>query len=204
MLVHARRLAAALALALLPLSLPLAASAATLHDEAVDGDLSGDPMAPDAFTLALGSNVIAASSVSLDLEYVALTVPSGLVLRRIVLESYVSADDVAFIGAVEDDVFDAPPDPLLGWAHFGPGGGLPQGADVLPAMGMAIQSIGFTPPLGPSTYTFWMQQTGPEPTAFRFDFVVAAVPEPGAAALLLGAAAALAVSRTARRGRGER
>ncbi|MEM9303321.1 MAG: IPTL-CTERM sorting domain-containing protein [Pseudomonadota bacterium] len=47
---------------------------------------------------------------------------------------------------------------LLGGIVFG----APQlGEDILPEIGMLPGASGFTPPLGPGDYTFWVNQTGP-------------------------------------------
>lgn len=57
------------------------------------------------------------------------------------------------------------------------------GSDLLARLGLAqTGGSGFTPPLGPGTYTFLIQQTGPPLTGFTLAFVV--VPEPSSAALL--------------------
>ena len=73
-------------------------------------------------------------------------------------------------------------DDMLGWAHFGPGEGHDNGADLLPSIG--INGQGFEPPLTGPTYTFWIQQTG-DTTDYQLDFIVTPVPEP-ATCLLVG------------------
>ena len=94
-----------------------------------------------------------------------------------------------------------------GYTHFGTGAannGHPAtslvGQNLLPIMADPTQdpgASGFTPPLGPGTYTFLFQQLGAA-TNYEFDFTVTAVPEPGSL-LLSGCAALAAFSRWLRR-----
>ena len=70
------------------------------------------------------------------------------------------------------------------------------GTDILDDLGEGDGAIGFTPPLGPGTYSFWLQQVNDPFTAYGLDFVV--VPEPASAALLALGLTALAGLRSAR------
>ena len=56
------------------------------------------------------------------------------------------------------------------------------GTNILDDMGVGSGAIGFIPPLGAGTYSFWLQQTGGAVIGYGLDFVV--VPEPTAAGLL--------------------
>jgi hypothetical protein len=167
--------------------------ASTLWDESVNGDLSGDQSVPNAFTVLPGTNAVIGSlrtSASTDnQDWIALTVPSGMQLSAVVLKTYVSTDQQGFTGVQAGTNFVGSTivaSNYLGYAHFGTGaqnGALPAtnlvGVDILPIMGdttLALGSQGFTPPLGSGTYTFLIQQTGPTPTAYEFDYVV--IPEP--------------------------
>lgn len=166
----------------------LPASGDIFHNEAIQGDLSGNPAAPTAYTLPLGVNTLIATSVRNDLEYVALTIPAGRTLSSLMLASYTSVDPIAFIAVQSGAVFTEPPTGtnvanLLGWAHFGPAFGQ-VGTDILDDIGAGGGAIGFTPPLPAGTYTFWIQQTGTNSTDYQLDFVV--VPAPG----VLGVSAA--------------
>ena len=152
----------------------------TIWDESVHGDLSGDRLNPNNLQLNAGVNSLFATSVQGDREYVHFHLGGGLSLNQLVLVAWDGNDQIAFAGVQSGSTFTEPPTGtnvanLLGYSHFGPGAGN-LGLDFLPAMGTGAGSIGFTPPLMGSDYTFWLQQTGPNPVTYRLDFVVA--PEP--------------------------
>jgi hypothetical protein len=158
------------------------AKATILYDEGVDGDLSGNRAAPTALTLSLGTNSVIATSDIDDREYVTLSVPEGMQLDAIILASYVSLDDTAFIAVQQGTTFTEPPGSanvanLLGYAHFGPGPGN-VGTDVLDDMGLGAGAIGFIPPLVSDDYTYWMQEHSENAATYQFDFIVSAVPSP--------------------------
>ncbi|MCG8589117.1 MAG: PEP-CTERM sorting domain-containing protein [Proteobacteria bacterium] len=161
------------------------AHAAVLHDESLDGDLSGDRNAPDAFALEAGSNTLTATSVSGDLEYVTLSIGAGDQLDSIQLSDFTN-EDISFLALQEGSVFTEPatgPDvaALLGWAHFG----LAQlGTDILDDLAAGPGAIGFDRPLGEGDYTFWIQETGPTAATYTLDFLVSPVPEPGTLSLV--------------------
>lgn len=58
------------------------------YDEAIDGDLSDDPLSPNQFTLSMGMNPITATLTQGDTEYFSLIVPDGMVMSAIMLNSY--------------------------------------------------------------------------------------------------------------------
>lgn len=166
------------------LTFSVQASAAVIWNEAVHGDLSGDPFNPTAVNLSLGSNSLLATSVSGDREYIRMTIPAGMQLVAILHAGWVSDDPIAFIAVQSGPVMTEPPtgtNPanLLGWTHFGVA---TFGQDILPAVGAGPMAIGFTPPLPAGTYTFWIQQTGPLASTYELDFQV--VPVPGSAAMV--------------------
>lgn len=176
----------------------LPAHAIVLYNESANGDLSGNRLAPSAFTLSLGTNSLLATSAGGDLEYVKLTVPASMHLDHINVVSYQSADARAFIGVQAGSIFtETPASPnvanILGYTHFGTGPGN-VGTDILDDMGIGSGAIGFTPPLASGPYTFWIQQLGAS-TSYQFDFVTS--PEPGTAAGL--GALGLVMLRRARR-----
>lgn len=121
-------------LTLILLSLPTTASAASLHNEDVDGDLSDDGLNPTVLgELTLGNNSLRATfnkgETNPDPDYFTFTVPEGLVLTNIVLQSWQTSptfEDIAFFAVQEGTVFDyvfpneleEPAEGLLGWSHL--------------------------------------------------------------------------------------
>jgi hypothetical protein len=188
------------------IGVPAVAGAFT-YNEGIDGELSADRLAPTALVAAVGSNTLTGSTVSGDLDYVRITLPVGLQLGALVLDSVASTDDVAFIALQAGPIFTVTPatatqSALLGYTHFGTGptaGGATPGNDFLDDMCVAPGAIHCVPPLTGSDYTFWIQQTGAQPFAYSFDFVVTPVPEPSTFALLGLGAAGLAVRKRSRR-----
>lgn len=169
------------------------AQAGVLHDEAVDGDITGDRLNPAAFSLSLGSNIIRATSNTGDREYVALTVPAGRTLDAVRLTAYAGEDQVAFIAVQAGGVITEDPGApdvanLLGWTHFGPGVGLGPVSDLLPELAAGPGAIGFAPPLAAGGYAFWIQQTGPSLVAYELDFVTTPEPSAGLALMVLAVA----------------
>lgn len=145
------------------------------YNETIDGDISGNPASPLALELAAGDNILRATSVAGDREYVTVTIPDGLQLDSVELDSYTSADEIAFAAVQRGDVFTEPPRQtnvanLLGYSHFGT---TDLGSDILDNLGRGDGAIGFTSPLPSGNYTFWLQQTG-EPATYTLNFNVSA------------------------------
>lgn len=156
------------------------ASSATVYDEATDGDLSGDRENPTAVSVNLGGNLLTATSVAGDLEYVTLSIPLHMQLDAILLTEFISTDDVSFIAVQAGTTFTEPPtgtdvNALLGWNHFGAGAGQ-LGTDILDDMGMGGGAIGFAGPLPGGDYTFWIQEAGAASATYTLDFVVSLAP----------------------------
>jgi hypothetical protein len=148
---------------------------ATIWNESSQGDLSGNRNAPTTLVLSAGSNDLFATSQGGDLEYVTVNVPPGSSMTGLFLRTYTGFDQLAFLGMQRGTTFtESPSAPnvanLLGWTHFGPGAGN-IGADMLPTIGMAFGTQGFTPPLSAGPYTLWLQQIGGS-TSYQLDFVV--------------------------------
>ena len=175
------------------LSLPSLSSAQTVYDEAIDGDLSDDNLAPTALLFNVGQNDVIATSTNspLDRDFWWFTVGAGQQLDSIELIDYQSTDtagnQVSFMaveaGTQVTSVNSAAS--LLGSALIGTDSadaGI--GQDVLDDLGEAgFGGSGFTGPLGPGAYTFWHQETaGTTGTHFRFN--ISGVPEPGSAIIL--------------------
>jgi hypothetical protein len=175
------RLASALCLSI---GLAHAATAAPIWTESVDGDLSNDRLVPTPLAVALGSNTLTGTTVVGDRDYFSIVVPSGAVLQQITLTAFDQPFDQAFLAVqTGGTITEVPTAPnvanLLGWVH--PNATM-IGTNILDDLALGTGAIGFIPPLGPGTYSFWMQQTGSAVIGYGIDFVV--VPEPTAAALL--------------------
>lgn len=150
------------------------------YREGEDGDLSNDRLAPTTVPLVTGGNIISATSVRGDLEYVQVTVPNGQQLAAILVETYASSDEIAFAAIQRGTTFTEPPQGttvgnLLGYSHFGPAIEA-VGADLLDNMGAGDGAIGFSGALGSGDYTVWLQQTGVTSTTYALEFVIADVP----------------------------
>ena len=166
------------------LCIPTASWAAFVYDESVDGDLSGDGLTPTVLAAGSGANSLTGSTISGDLDYFTFNIADGLTLDSIILVTFSSSDDLAFVGVQSGAVFTEPPDNadpanLLGWVHIG---AFLVGTDILDDLGNGSGAIGFTPPLPSGDYSFWIQQTGDEQVDYSLQFNVsgAAVPVPAA------------------------
>ena len=171
-----------------------AAAAQTFsYNEFIDGDLSGDIAAPTD----LGATGVGINSVRLTVENSALPggdfdvftfqIQDGQELAAIILEDYLSPDGVSFIAF--DDAPTFPVNPNTGDPFAFAGGALfgtdvqGIGGDILPdLLTPTAGGSGFVGPVGPGSYSFFVQQTG-ELTELQLGFVV--IPAPGSAALLL-------------------
>ena len=160
------------------------AQALTTYDEGVDGDLSSDPAAPTAVAFAVGSNVVTGTTTTSapadTRDYLTFTIAAGQALTSIMLDAYAPADttfQALAPGATSFIPSGGTSGSFLGSSHVN--GGL-VGTDILDNMAaLPFGGIGFAAPLGPGTYTYLIQQTGPEVTAYSLDFQI--VPEPGTA-----------------------
>jgi hypothetical protein len=176
-----------------------AAQAAVAWDEAVNGDLSGDPFAPNVAGLGAGSNGLfgttgrAGVGGLVDRDYLSFTVPAGHVLAALnVLPGTTTVGGGSFIGLAAGGVVTTDPEGfsaegLLGWTLYGPD---QIGTSLLDAMSVpSLGSTGFEVPLPAGTYTVWIQETAVGTVNYALDLVVAEVPEaPTGLAMLAGLA----------------
>lgn len=175
--------------------LTLPAFGAVVYDEAIDGPLSNDWTAPTGLTLSAGSNEIFGFNGSPDpRDYVTFEIPVNFVLSSITLLD-TAIGNIGFLALQAGGEITLPPVPppasaagLLGWWHYQ---SADIGTDLLAKMSVSVAgSSGFSLPLGPGTYSLWIQDTSlPEPpaTAFRYglDLQLTPVPEPSTAQLVL-------------------
>jgi len=154
------------------------------YDENVNGDLSGNRLAPTNLTpFTNGTHSVRGTTVTGDVDYVHINVPSGSVLAQMVLSGYASTDDFGFIavqaGSTFTETAGAPNVAnILGYVHFGTAGLATPGTDILDNIGTGAGAIGFVPPLPAGDYTFWIQQTDAPYIDYKFDFVVTTAPPP--------------------------
>lgn len=190
-------------------SLPPAVMAAN-YDEGTLGDLSNSGLTPTVISVGLGSNLISgmtgSSASGIDRDYFSVTIPNGAGLSGLTVSDGTAVGiAVSFIGVqagpqvtVSTSSFSAAG--LLGWAHYSDGD---VGHDILPTMAFPVNgSSGFAVPLGPGTYSFWVQDFDFGDATYAFNLAVtAAVPEPETYAALVLGLGLLGVARSRRRAR---
>jgi subtilisin-like proprotein convertase family protein len=159
--------------------------AAVVYDESASGDLSNSGLNPTPVVLAPGSNHVLGTTGG-DRDYFTVTVPAGAQLTFLTpLPGTQVGDQLSFIGIQEGNQVTVSPNTitaagLLGWGLYSPaeiGKNLLQGLGV-PSNG----SKGFTPPLGPGTYSFWIQEVTEGAFPYGFDLQMTQVTPPAQAA----------------------
>jgi hypothetical protein len=167
-----------------------------IYNEAVNGDLSDSGLSPTVIgPLSLGSNQIFGTTgrqgATVDRDYFTIIVPPNSALSALtVLPGTQSAGalSLSFIGVEAGPQVTLPTNAtsaqgLLGWHHYS---AADIGLDILPEMGVpALGSTGFSPPLGPGTYSFWIQELSAGTFPYGFNLQLAPLPEPSSMALLL-------------------
>lgn len=167
---------------------------AASYSESVDGDLSGTPAAPTAWTLDVGANNLTgragliAGTSDYDYDLVAITIPAARQLNSIELTHYENVDPFGFgfigiqvgspwldtVGPAVSGAF------LMGYTHIEP---VLEGGDVLSKMQEHSADPPFPIPLGPGTYSLLIQDIELA-YDYTMTFNVSGVPEPSSAALL--------------------
>jgi hypothetical protein len=191
------------------LAAPGLASAQLNYNES-SGDLSTNGGSPTALAFSLGTNTVTGSvnSTSDARDYITFTVPSGQRLSGLRLASWNGGRGFHAIklGATMADPSGGNQSSLLGGDHLD---NVDSGTERLAALsdgqtGGTPAGTGFTPPLGPGTYTYDIQQTSGT-SNYSLEFVITAapsVPSAGAwwsaalAAMLTGAGALYQLRRT--------
>lgn len=174
-------------------------------NEGVNGDLSGNGLAPTVVSLASGSTAVrgttgrAIAGGPVDLDYFTVTVPAGHELSALnVLAGTSTLGDGSFIGLMSGSTFTVPPTTataagLLGWTLFSETN---IGDDLLGFMSTpSFGSTGFSPPLPAGSYSFWVQETAVGVSTYALSLEVTAVPEPSTALAMLAGLAVLAAAR---------
>ena len=195
-----KRLCAPLLLTALALGAAAAAPAATVWDESVNPDFSGNYAAPTALTFSLGSNLIFGSTgnpgAGTDRDYFSFVVPQGTILTSLILldGTFVSGG-VSFLGLQVGPQFTKSAEEiqagdLLGFLHYGTD---LIGQDLLPLIDGPFTGL----PSG--VYTAWVQDTGGGTAGYGFDFQLAAAPVPLPGAVWLLASGALGLGALRRR-----
>ena len=127
-------------------------------------EASGNPLQPSVLTPGLQTYLIHGVVVRGDADYVTWDIPKGQKVLSIKLVQYVSEDAVAFYALQRNTVFDAGIDVsrMLVYGHMGPSD---LGRNVLANVPKSQ--------LGEGAMTLWFQQTGPLPTQYTIEVVLA-------------------------------
>lgn len=163
------------------------AQATTVWDEASQGDLSGNGLAPTTVLMAPGHNAVLGTMSNagngIDRDYFSFTVPAGHVLAELWLLPVTGVSGSAsFFGIQAGPQLTVSPsgagiEAFYGFNHYDYG---MVGTDILAAMVGAGKT-----PIPAGTWSVWLQETGGE-VSYGLDFVItSAVPEP-TTALSLG------------------
>ena len=149
------------------------AHAAVVWDEAANGDLANDGLAPTPLVVTVGSNQILGSTGNagqgVDRDYFKLSVPAGAALTQItLLPNTAVSGGVSFIAIEPGPQLTVTPsgggvERLIALGHYGSD---QVGTDLLPVI-----EVGATGSLASGTYSVWVQDTG-GPASYGFDFVI--------------------------------
>ncbi len=162
-------------------------AAASVYNESIDGDLSGDRFNPTMISVDNGLNTVTMQVVDSalpggDRDYFTFSIGAGQSIDSIVVTDSTNPaggfDSVGFVGLAFDNVFDFDPD-----AFTGPGlqGFVLTDMAVVGAESIGALSGGLTS-LGAGDYSFWVQQTGEDLT--EISLAINVVPSPSAMGLL--------------------
>lgn len=195
---------------ILAVTLPFSGARALNWTELVDGDLSNSGATPTFVVLTEGSNLFEGTMGSLngtgplDADVWSFTIAAGYYLTGISLVAYnAPAANIESFMALDDAGTINMSDPLLHlsnglWTEEFDGFGNTY-TDLMAILdaGPQFSGTGFDGPLGPGTYTFWIQE-GSDQIGYTINMVVTAVPEPGSV-MLLGVAGLSLLRRRRRR-----
>ena len=130
----------------------------------ISHEASGNPLQPSTLAAGLQTYLIHGVVVRGDADYVSWDIPKGQKLLSVKLVQYVSEDAIAFYALQRNKVFDAGIDVsrMLVYGHMGPSD---LGRNVLANVPKSQ--------LGEGAMTLWFQQTGPLPTQYAIEVVLA-------------------------------
>jgi hypothetical protein len=188
------------------LGLLAAPAFASDHDESLNGEISGDRQNPTRILLSYGAagnkagnNIVSgklgrSAGGVIDRDYFTAVVPLGYALTELRVGNQTTVGGGgSFLGLaagsfmpLEPSVATAPG--LLGWKVYGTAD---RTTDILDDMAVSGNGAsGFTRPLEAGEYTFWAQELATGSFNYRFNLMLAPVPEP-APWIMLGAGLAL-------------
>ena len=173
------------------------------YDESVSGDLSNSGLTPTVVAVHPGSNLIFGTTgrvTATDRDYFTFTVPTGYVFNSLIeLPGTNIGGLFSFIGLQVGPQVTLPTNAttaagLIGWSHYD---NSMIGTDLFPLLQTPdTGSSGFSGPLGPGSYSFWIQDFNVGAITYAFDVRLAPVPEPSTYAAAGGALLlALAIRR---------
>ena len=165
------------AIGFLLIALALPVNAATIHDEAVDGDLATDPNAPTAIAFAVGASTVIGTTGNaagvVDRDYITFTIAPGQALIGLNLLG-IAPNNIAFAsfnaGATSWVPSGTTAANFLSGIHIDLAD---VGTDLLPRFvsdSLTGNSLP-APNLGSGTYCFLIQQTSPLLQSYSLEFV---------------------------------
>jgi hypothetical protein len=188
-----------LALAAMLLGAAAPTHAIVAWDETTQGDLSSNGLAPTVLTIDAGINTVLGSvgnsGAGVDRDYFSFSVPAGWLLSSMILRQESIPGGLSFLAIQAGPQVTVSPSgagaaALLGYVLYGTD---QIGNNLLQDMALPGGV------LGSGTYSVWVQELGGL-SPYGLDLIVAEVPEPGSAALLLaGLLGAAALRRRALR-----
>jgi hypothetical protein len=154
-------------------------NAAIIHDETVNGDLSGNNLLPSVLAVGVGSNIVNGTVGSNgDDDFFSFTIGAGQSLDTIIVLGHAPSASTSFLGVQLGGTFPLVANNAMHGVDFF--GAADIGQDILDDM--AASNGNFTGSLGAGTYTFWVDE-GSLAETYSLEFNVGAIPEPGTLAL---------------------
>lgn len=180
--------------------------AGTVWDEAISGDLSSNPGTPTPVTLVSGDNFVSGSVSNADdvRDYFTFTLGADQQLSSLRLLRYEDLNvggngnrgyHAINLGETSQIPGGANTASFLGGDHLD---AAPENTDILPDLAAGTLAGNGFETLGSGTYTYVVQQTGPELTGYSLNFVVNSVPEPSSSVLAILAIVTLLSFRVSR------